>query len=631
MGENFAPPSLPLLLNKKIYQSFKMRVGANYLGNNRCQFTVWAPLWEKVAVEIVAPQKRLIPMQPYGRGYWQTTASEIVPGTLYLYRLGENTTRPDPASYFQPQGVHGPSQVVDRTTFKWQDKNWAGIELEKLIIYQLHAGTFTSEGNFSAIIPRLHQLQELGINALQLMPIAQFPGERNWGYDGVYPFAVQNSYGGVDGLKQLVDTCHQRGIAVILDAVYNHFGPEGNYTSNFAPYCTSKYQTPWGSAINFDDAHSDGVRNFFIENALYWFREYHIDALRLDAVHAIYDLGAKHFLAELTEKVTEFSQQQGRKFYLIAESDLNDVRVIKPLKLGGYGIDAQWSDDFHHSLHTLLTGEQQGYYQDFGRCEHLEKALRESFVYSWQYSPYRQRYHGNFVGDRPSSQFVVCSQNHDQIGNRLGGERLSQLVSFAGLKLAAGAVLLSPYIPLLFMGEEYGEEAPFLYFISHSDPDLIAAVRQGRKAEFQAFQGQGEPADAQSPETFRQCQLNWQQRIEGKHQVLLEFYQQLIQLRQQIPALRELERKNIEISIVEIDKLILWRRWSENSQVFCLMNFSEGIVTYNDVLPEGNWEKQLDSSDSRWLGSGSLMPTLLKNGQQLTIKPQSLALYGELG
>ena len=604
-----------------------MRLGATYLGNNLCQFTVWAPLREKVAVEIVAPQKRLIPLQPSGRGYWQTTVSEIDPGTLYLYQLGGDTIRPDPASYFQPQSVHDPSQIVDHSIFNWQDRDWTGIPLEKLIIYELHVGTFTAEGTFTAIIPRLNQLKELGINTIQLMPVAQFPGTRNWGYDGVYPFAVQNSYGGVNGLKQLVDACHQRGIAVILDVVYNHFGPEGNYTSNFAPYCTDKYHTPWGSAINFDDAYSDGVRNFFIENALYWFREYHIDALRLDAIHAIYDFGAKHFLAELAEKVAEFSQQQGRKFYLIAESDLNDVRVINLRELGGYGIDAQWSDDFHHSLHTLLTGEEQGYYQDFGRCEHLAKALQESFVYSWQYSSYRQRYHGSSARDIPSSQFVVCCQNHDQVGNRMLGERLSQLVSFEALKLAAGVVLLSPYIPLLFMGEEYGEENPFLYFVSHGDPDLIEAVRQGRKREFKAFKWQGEPPDAQSEETFLRCQLNWQQRTEGKHRVLLKFYQQLIQLRQQIPALRQLERKNIEVSSVETDKLILLRRWSESSQVFCLMNFSEQIITYNVTLPEGNWHKQLDSSDSQWLGSGSLMPDIIRDGEQLNIKSQSLAIY----
>lgn len=604
-----------------------MRVGATYLGNNHCKFVVWAPLLHKVAVEIVAPQKRVIDMQPSGGGYWQTTVSEIVPGTLYMYRLEENIIRPDPASYFQPQGVHAPSQVIDHSRFQWKDVDWAGIPLEKLIIYELHVGTFTSEGNFTAIIPRLNDLKELGINAIELMPVAQFPGDRNWGYDGVYPFAVQNSYGGVDGLKKLVNACYQQGIAVILDVVYNHFGPEGNYTSNFAPYFTDKYRTPWGAALNFDDAYSDGVRNFFIENALYWLREYHIDALRLDAIHAIYDFSAKHFLAELSERVAEFSQQQGRKFYLIAESDLNDVRVIKPLELGGYGLDAQWNDDFHHCLHTLLTGEKQGYYQDFGHCQYLEKALQESFVYSGNYSPFRQRSHGSYAGNRPSSQFVVCSQNHDQIGNRMLGERLSQLASFEALKLAAGAVLLSPYIPLLFMGEEYGEEAPFLYFISHGDPDLIEAVRQGRKAEFKDFQGQEEPPDADSLDTFRRCKLNWQQRTEGKNKVLLKFYQQLIKLRNQILALQTLDRKNIEVFSIETDNLVLLRRWSQNSQIFCLMNFSDRLVTYSVNLPKGNWHKQLDSSDLQWLGSGSLMPDVIKDGQELNINSKSLALY----
>jgi maltooligosyltrehalose trehalohydrolase len=604
-----------------------MKIGASYLGNDRCKFTVWAPLLSEVSVQIIAPEKRLIPMQPYGRGYWQVTATDIVPGTRYLYQLEDRTARPDPASQSQPQGVHHPSQVVDHSTFIWDDAGWSGIPLEDLILYELHVGTFTSEGTFATIIPRLSQLRELGVNAIELMPVAQFPGERNWGYDGVYPFAVQNSYGGVEGLKQLVNACHQQGIAVILDVVYNHFGPEGNYTSNFAPYFTTQYKTPWGSAINFDGPHSDGVRNFFLENALYWFRDLHVDALRLDAIQAIYDFGAKHFLVELAGTAAEFSQQQGRKFYLIAESDLNDVRVIRPQELGGYGLDAQWSDDFHHSLHALLTGEQQGYYQDFGRCEQFGKALRESFVYCWDYSPFRQRYHGSFAGDRPTSQFVVCSQNHDQIGNRMLGERLPALVNLEALKLAAGAVLLSPYIPLLFMGEEYGEEAPFLYFVSHGDPDLIEAVRQGRKAEFKAFQWQGEPPDPQSPETFSRCKLNWARRTEGKQAILLKFYQELIGLRRQVPSLRRLERQNLEVKSIERDKLISFRRWSQNSQVFCVMNFGRQGATLRAELPSGNWQKCLDSSDSQWLGKGSTLPQLLNQEQDLTIQPQSFALY----
>lgn len=438
---------------------------------------------------------------------------------------------------------------------------------------------------------------------------------------------MQQSYGSVEGLKRLIDACHQQGMVVILDVVYNHFGPEGNYTVNFAPYFTNKYRTPWGSAINFEDAYSDGVRNFFIENALYWFRDYHIDALRLDAVHAIYDCGGKHFLAELAEQVAEFCQQQGRKFYLIAESNLNDVRVINPPELGGYGIDGQWSDDFHHCLHTLLTGELRGYYQDYGRCDQLAKVLREGFAYSWNYSSFRKRYHGNYAGDRPPHQFVVCAQNHDQIGNRMLGDRLSHLVSFEALKLAGGAVLLSPYIPLLFMGEEYGEEAPFLYFISHGDPNLVEAVRKGRKEEFTAFHLQGEPPDAQSRDTFLQCKLNWQQRMEGKHQVLLNFYQQLIRFRRQIPALKQSDRHRIEVTSLETQKLLTLRRWSQDSHIFCLMNFSNRPETASDLVPEGTWQKQLDSSDSQWLGNGSSLPQTIAQEQDLTIQPQSFALY----
>ncbi len=478
-----------------------MRLGAYYLGDRRCEFTVWAPNAETVSLQILTPQPRTIPMQQKEWGYWQVTADEIEPGTRYLYQLNGGETRPDPASYAQPEGVHGPSQVIDQH-FVWNDQGWSGVPLDNMIIYELHVGTFTPEGTFEAIIPRLPDLRELGITAIEIMPIAQFPGSqpagegsayRNWGYDGVYPFAVQNSYGGPQGLKKLVEACHKEGIAVVLDVVYNHFGPEGNYMSHFGPYFTETYRTPWGSAINFDDAHSPDVRSFFIQNALHWLQDYHIDALRLDAIQAIYDLGAKHFLEELAENVAELSQQDGRRRYLIAESDLNNPRIIRSPDKGGYGLDAQWSDDFHHALHALLTGSDIGYYQDFGTCEHLAKAYRDTFVYDWKYSPHRQRFHGSSALDCPLTQFVVCIQNHDQIGNQMLGERLFQLISFESLKLAAGAVLLSPYIPLLFMGEEYGEEAPFTYFVSHSDPELIQAVRKGRKQEFEAFHYDGEP------------------------------------------------------------------------------------------------------------------------------------------
>ncbi len=377
-----------------------------------------------------------------------------------------------------------------------------------MIMYELHAGTFIPEGTFDAVIPGLDHLKDLGINATDIMPVAQFPGERNWGYDGVYPFAVQNSYGGPDGLKRIVNECHTKGIAVILDVIYNHLGPEGNYLRDYGPYFTDRYKTPWGQAINFDGPYSNEVRNFFIENALSWLKNYHIEGLRIDAIHGIYDMSAQPFLPELAERVEEFSQQEGRKFYLIAESDLNNSYALRPRDSGGSGLDALWCDDFHHALHTLLTGETDGYYVDFGKIGHLVKSFREGFVYSGQYSAFRKRNHGNSSADIPPDRFVVFSQNHDQTGNRLKGERLSSLVSFESLKLAAGVVLLSPYIPLIFMGEEYGETAPFLFFISHSDPELIKAVRQGRKDEFKTFNWKDEPPDPQDIETFMRSKLD---------------------------------------------------------------------------------------------------------------------------
>lgn len=517
--------------------------------------------------------------------------------------------------------------MIDQNCFIWQDQDWKSISLDELIVYELHVGTFTPEGTFTAIIPRISELLELGINAIELMPISQFPGYRNWGYDGTYLYAPQNCYGGVEGLKQLVNACHQQGMAVILDVVYNHFGPEGNYIAQFGPYFTERYQTPWGSAINYDQAYCQGVRNFIIENALYWLRDFHIDALRLDAADNIFDLGAKHILQELAEQVNQLSQQQGRKFYLMAETDLNDGKLIRSQAVGGYGLDGQWCDDFHHAIHTVLTGENIGYYQDYGSCEQLAKSYKESFVYTWDYSQNRKRFHGESVADCPPHQFLVCSQNHDQIGNRLLGERLTALISYEGLKLAAATVLLSPYIPLLFMGEEYGEPAPFQYFISHSDQDLIEGVRKGRKAEFEAFHLAGDSPDPQSQETFNQCKLNWQLKRQGKHQVLWELYQILIQLRRNIPALKLRDRTHQEVHCIEEDKLLVFRRWFEDHQVLCLLNFSKNPVSYSPNLIGKTWQKRLDSNDKKWLGSGSNLPETLTNSSELTLVPESFVLY----
>lgn len=604
-----------------------MRIGAHYLGNGQCEFTVWSPTLDSVAVEILTPQKQLIALKPQAEGYWQAKVNDVYPDTLYRYVLNQEAAFADPASQYQPQGVHGPSQIVDHH-FEWSDGKWNGVSLESMIFYEIHVGTFTPEGTFTAIIPRLPELRDLGINAIEIMPIAQFPGDtniepalayRNWGYDGVYSFAVQNSYGTPADFKQLVNACHQNGIAVVLDVVYNHFGPEGNYMSKFAPYFTQTYKTPWGEAINFDDAHSQGVRNYFIQNALYWLREFHVDALRLDAIQAIYDLGAKHFLRELAEAVHGFSQQKTWKRHLIAESDLNNPRIVRPPELGGYGLDAQWSDDFHHALHTLLTDDRQGYYEDFGKCADLAKAYTDTFVYDWRYAPHRKRYHGISCSDRPLSQFLACIQNHDQIGNQVKGERLTQKISFARLKLAAGAVLLSPYLPLLFMGEEYGETAPFIYFVSHSDPDLIQAVRAGRKEEFQAFHYAQEPPDPESAQTFLQCKLNWELRHQGQHQVLLDWYRQLIKLRQTHPALQNYDRDSIQATSDEEKKLVVVRRSCASNEVIFAMNFNSSPVTV--TLPiEQEARKILDSADIQ-------APEKLSVGEEVRLEATSLVLY----
>ncbi|MGD2245856.1 MAG: malto-oligosyltrehalose trehalohydrolase [Candidatus Aminicenantes bacterium] len=604
-----------------------MEVGALYLDKKRCQFVVWAPFLNKLSLRILSPHERIISMDRNGRGYWKVILDGVEPGTRYVYRLDEGKDRPDPASFFQPEGVHGCSQVVDHRWHPWKDHNWPGVPLPEMILYELHVGAFTPEGNFEGVIKRLDELCDLGINAVDIMPVAQFPGERNWGYDGVYPFAVQNSYGGPERLKQLVDACHKRHIAVILDVVYNHLGPEGNYLRDFGPYFTSKHLTPWGEAVNFDSAYSDEVRNFFIENALHWFRHYHIDGLRLDAVHTIYDASAKLFLQELSERVEAFSQKSGRKFYLIAESDLNDVRVITPRELGGVGLDAQWCDDFHHSLHAFLTGEKEGYYADFGRLDQFAKSQKEGYVLSWQYSVYRKRHHGSSSRDRPSHQFIVFCQNHDQVGNRMLGERLSSLVSFEGLKLAAGAVLLSPFVPLLFMGEEYAEEAPFLYFVSHSDPDLISSVREGRRREFQAFLWEEEPPDPQSPHTFRTCRLRWEKKKKNKQRVMWEFYQRLIDVRKKIPALSHLEKKNLEIEEWNNKNALFIRRWHQKSQIVILMNFNQNDTHMGLTFSTGRWRKVLESSHQKWMGPGESLPEIVENSCQLTLRTLSFALY----
>jgi maltooligosyltrehalose trehalohydrolase len=603
-------------------------LGATYLGNGRCRFLVWAPLCRTVDIHLVHPQERLLPLQQDARGYYQTVIEGVNPGSLYFYRLDGTRARPDPASQLRPRGVHGPSQVVD-SSFIWEDGNWSGLPLQDYIIYELHVGTFSPEGTFEAIISHLNELQNLGITAIELMPVAQFPGSRNWGYDGVYPFGVQDSYGGPVGLKRLVNACHQKGLAVVLDVVYNHIGPEGNYLWDFGYYFTDRYSTPWGRALNFDGPHSDEVRQFFIENALYWVAQFHIDALRLDAVHAILDHSANLFVEELANSVRREAEKLNRRVFVTFESNLNDSRFIRLRDFGGYGLDAMWNDDFHHSLHVMLTGEQSGYYLDFGQLQHLVKALKEGFVYSGEYAPFWKRRRGNSSEDIPSYRFVVSAQNHDQVGNRMLGERLSKLVSFESLKLSAGITLFAPFIPLLFMGEEYGENNPFLYFVSHADPDLIEAVRRGRREEFSSFQWQGEPLDPQDETTFLRSRLNHELQKEGHHKVLLDFYKELIRLRKSTPALACLSKQNLEVAGYERERALYFRRWTDNSEVFVACNFSNDATTVSPSIPVGQWRKSLDSSDSKWLGPGTSLPVSLRwgNATTLTLNPLSITLF----
>jgi len=608
-------------------------LGATYLGAGRCRFLVWAPHSERVAVHIVSPEDRVVPLKPLPRGYHGGVVDGVGPGSLYFYRLDGHRERPDPASRYQPLGVHGPSQVVDARGFARSDAGWCGPAQEELVVYEIHVGTFTPEGTFDAVVPRLPDLVELGVTAVELMPVAQFPGCRNWGYDGVYPFAVQNSYGGPEGLRRLVEACHARGLAVILDVVYNHLGPEGNYLAEFGPYFTDDYRTPWGSALNFDGPYADEVRRFFIENALYWVTEFHVDGLRLDAVHAIIDRSARPFLRELVETVRRAAERAGRRVYLVAESDLNDPRVIRPPELGGYGFDAQWNDDFHHALHALLTGERAGYYRDYGRLEHLARAWRGGYVYTGQYSHYRRRRHGDALGGCPAHRFVVFAQNHDQVGNRAFGERLSVLVSLEGLKVAAAAVLLSPFVPLLFMGEEYGETAPFLYFTDHSDPRLAAAVREGRREEFEEFAWAGEVPDPQDEASALRSRLRWELRERGHHRVLLELYRELLALRRELPALVQPDWEHAAVVPYEDAGVMFVHQRKGDEEVCLIFSFGDAVAEVSLPVPVGRWCKRLDTAETRWLGKGSPVPPVMQSRGtvSLSLVPKACVVFVKTG
>jgi maltooligosyltrehalose trehalohydrolase len=598
-----------------------MQPGVTFLANGKAIVILWAPCAKKVA--IVLPEKQLtISLKKKDRGYWELESDQIQLNDRYKFLLDDKEL-PDPASKFQPDGVHGASQAIDLQTTIWSDKNWQNPPLAEYIIYELHTGTFTPEGTFKSIEHKLAYLKNLGITAIEIMPVAQFPGERNWGYDGVFPYAVQNSYGGSKDLMELVNACHKAGLAVILDVVYNHIGPEGNYFNEFGPYFTDKYHTPWGNAINFDDAWCDEVRNYFIQNVLMWFRDFHIDALRMDAVHAIKDFSPKHILQEMKEAVNDLMAETTRAHYLIIEFDLNDKRFIDPIEKHGFGMDAQWIDEFHHALRVTAGGERNGYYSDFNGIAHLAKSYQGAYVYDGQYSQQRLKTFGTKT-DNPGQQFVVFSQNHDHVGNRMLGERSSTLFSFEMQKLMAGAVMVSPYLPMLFMGEEWSEQNPFLYFVSHTDKELIEAVRKGRKEEFAAFHAEGEAPDPQAETTFKQSKLNWENLDKGQHKIMLHYYKGLIALRKKLPALHSLNRKNLTVDFNEQQQTLQLHRWEAGQHVYCFLNFSKEQQPLALTTGHNDLKVVLDSSVSEFKVPAEKKEHLIAPEN---IQPESIIIY----
>jgi maltooligosyltrehalose trehalohydrolase len=521
-------------------------------------FRVWAPSANQVQLKINGD---LFGMTPAGSGWWRAEVALAKISIDYGFVVDGGEPLPDPRSPWQPSGIHGLSRTLDHGAFTWTDQGWQAKPLSSAIVYELHVGTFTPQGTFIAAIDKLDHLVDLGITHIGLMPAAEFSGTRGWGYDGVDLYAPHHAYGVPDDLKRLVDASHARGLAVILDVVYNHLGPAGNYLARFGPYFTQRYATPWGQAINFDGPQSDEVRRFFCDNALMWLRDYHFDGLRIDAVHAILDASAMHFLEQLADEVAELQTQTDRQLALIAESDLNDPRIIRSREIGGYGIHAQWSDDFHHALHCVLTGERAGYYRDFGSLADLAKALQRVFVYDGRYSAFRRRRHGRPPSGLSGHSFLAYLQTHDQIGNRAKGERSSHLMNVGRLKIAAALVLTAPFIPMLFQGEEWGATSPFLYFTDHRDPELARNVTEGRRREFSSFGWNPEEIpDPQAVDTFECSRLNWSESDTEPHSGLLAWHRRLIQLRREISALSDGCLEEVRVSFDETAKWFVVKR-----------------------------------------------------------------------
>ncbi len=573
---------------------------------------VWAPLPPRVELQINGDS---LPMKKDGRGWWSIEVDSLPPGMRYGFLLDGEGPFPPPRAPRLPDGVHGLAEAVDHAAFPWQHGAWSPPPLSTgSIIYELHIGTFTPEGTFDAAAARLDHLIALGVTHVELMPVNSFSGERGWGYDGTGLFAPQESYGGPDGLKRLVDACHGKGLAVLLDVVYNHFGPEGNYLGKFGPFLTDRHRTVWGDAVNLDGPESDEVRRFFVDNALMWLRDYRLDGLRIDAVHAFEDRSAIHFLEELRVEVDRLGDRLGRWFTLIAESDLNDPRIIRPKALGGYAMDAQWSDDFHHCLHAILTGERSGYYTDFGPVSQLAKSFRQAFVYDGCYCPSRGRRHGAPSTGLTGSGFLAYIQNHDQVGNRARGDRISHLVSPEKARIAAALVLTAPFVPMLFMGEEWAAGTPFLYFTNHQDEALGRAVSKGRRQEFSAFGWNPEDVpDPQDARTFERSRLDWAEPGRPPHSDMLEWYRTLATLRRERYDLR-----SPDLSAVQT-------RFDEGEQWIAIRRGSHQVVANFSTAPR---RVPLFGQCGTALLAGSQVDQDAVRGDRLHAPPESVAILG---
>jgi maltooligosyltrehalose trehalohydrolase len=536
------------------------------------RFGVWAPKARKMSVKHGGS---VMPMTgPNRRGWWTLEVAEATCADDYAYLIDDDPTAyPDPRSMSQPDGVHGMSRLYDHSAFEWHDQLWRGSPKTGAVVYEMHVGTFSKAGTFDGAIPHLDYLAELGVTHVELLPVSEFAGERGWGYDGVALFATHEPYGGPDGLKRFVDACHAKGLSVILDVVFNHFGPVGNYTNKFGPYLTEKHKTPWGAAVNLDEGGSDEVRRFFCDNAVMWLRDYHCDGLRFDAVHEFIDRSAVHFMEQLSAEVERLGATLSKEFYLIAESDLNDPRVVRPREAQGYGMDSQWSDDFHHSLFTLLYTKEpgKGYYDDFGSMADLHKALKHAYVYDGKYSGYRKRRHGRAVEGLSAHHFIHFAQNHDQVGNRALGERLEHLCGMDAAKVAVGLVMTAPYVPMLFMGEEFAASSPFLYFADHEDEEMRRLVSEGRRRDFALFGFADYVPNPEDLATFEQSKLKWDEIGEGKHAEMLAWTKALIKLRRCTVALNDGSMHDLMISTDDKRRTLVMQR----NEVRVLVNFGE--------------------------------------------------------